>query len=151
MKSLDAARNKLSLQKAEKKDKNTDQVTQFGLHAADEEQEAEEDAERTETAKTETVEEFGAEGVFVERHAKLDKKLREITATTTKIDVNARREATIFLDNGQVWRQLASDNNTLTVTDKTGPYEVVIKRSAFGNYVATVAGIGRSIRVRRVK
>ncbi len=151
--SLEAARSGVALRKAEKKQKKkADELAQFGLRGADREIEEEADVEEAlEASTTETADEFGAEGIFQARHARLDKKLSEIAATSTKITLNSRRQATLYLDNGQIWRQLSADNRMLTATDKSDPYPVVIKRSAFGNYTATVVGIDRTIRVSRIK
>ncbi len=143
---LAAARDKLVSAKTEKKH---DLLADFGLRGGDDE---DKEAEKTgkKSRMKETVEEFGAEGIYEERQARLDDKLKEITATTTKITVS-HNEATLYLDNGQVWRQLSADNKVLTYTEKTEAYPVEIKRSAFGAYTATVKGLNRSIKVRRIK
>lgn len=143
---LEAARNELI---ANKEDKKEGMLARFGLAGDGDDDDKNEDKDNRPVI-VETVADFGAEGIYEERHAKLEKKLKEITATTTKITIT-RKRATLYLDNGQVWRQLDADNKVLTLTDKTDPYPVEIGRSAFGAYMAKVGGINRTIRVRRIK
>lgn len=146
--SLQSARDKLV---ADKAGKSEGLLARFGLRGDDDEEDKVEDEARG-APKAETVEEFGAEGIFAERHAKLEEKLDEIEGTVTRIVINSRKEATLYLDNGQVWRQQAADNKILTATDKDDSYPVTIKRSTFGSYIAKVGGgLNRSIRVRRIK
>lgn len=142
--SLQSARDKLVAGKA---DKSEGLLARFGLRGDGDDDEVEDDA----VPNVETVEDFGAEGIFAERHAKLEEKLDEIDGTVTSIRLNSRREATLYLDNGQVWRQVSADDKMLTASDKDDPYPVTIKRSAFGAYIAKVSGLNRSIRVRRIK
>ncbi len=98
-----------------------------------------------------TPEEFGGETVPEVREAMEAKRLKEITGTATSIKLNALKVATLYLDNGQVWRQLESDSITIPHISAKKSYGVTIKRGAMGNYMATIEGLPRSIRVTRVK
>ncbi|MEQ1930583.1 MAG: hypothetical protein ABL957_08620 [Parvularculaceae bacterium] len=98
-----------------------------------------------------TEENFGGEAVPEIRAAQDEKRLKTITATATSIKVNSIKQATLVLDNGQVWKQLESDDENLGHPKDGKPYTVTIKRATFGNYMATVEELNRTIRVTRVK
>lgn len=96
-----------------------------------------------------TEENFGGEAVPEIRAAQDEKRLKEISATATSIKVNSLKQATLVLDNGQVWKQLESDN--VSIQSAKAGKTVTIKRAAMGNYMATVEGSARAIRVTRIK
>jgi hypothetical protein len=98
-----------------------------------------------------TPDEFGGEAVPEIRRAVESRRLKEITATATSIKVNSIKQATLYLDNGQVWKQLESDSVNINHARSNKSYAVTIKRGAFGNYLATIEGLHRTIRVTRVK
>jgi hypothetical protein len=98
-----------------------------------------------------TEENFGGEAVPEIRAAQEEKRLKTVTLTATNIRVNSLKQATLTFDNGQVWKQLESDSETLPVIKQGKSYAVTIKRGAMGNYMATIEDLNRSIRVTRVK
>lgn len=98
-----------------------------------------------------TPEEFGGEAVPEIRQAIESRRLKEITATATAITVNSIKQATLYLDNGQVWKQLESDSVNISHARPNRAYGVTIRRAALGNYRATIDGLSRTIRVTRVK
>lgn len=98
---------------------------------------------------TETPADFGAEDVPELRADREKDRLSSITATTTKITINSLNVATFYLDNGQVWRQLGSDD--VVYRGKKDPQSVEIKRGALANYMLKVDGFARPLRVQRIK
>jgi hypothetical protein len=98
-----------------------------------------------------TEENFGGEAVPEIRAAQEEKRLKAITATATTVKVNSLKQATLVLDNGQVWKQLESDSVSVPRTSDGKSYSVTIKRAAMGNYMATIDELNRTIRVTRVK
>ena len=98
-----------------------------------------------------TAENFGGEAVPEIRAAQEEKRLKEIAAMATSIKVNSLKQATLTLDNGQVWKQLESDTVSLSPPKDGKTYAVTIKRGTMGNYMATVEGNSRAIRVTRIK
>ncbi len=98
-----------------------------------------------------TEENFGGEAVPEIRAAQEERRLKSITAVATTININSLKQATLTLDNGQIWKQLESDDQTLPRTSDGKSYGVTIKRSAMGNYMAVIEDLHRSIRVTRVK
>jgi hypothetical protein len=98
-----------------------------------------------------TEENFGGEAVPEVRAAQEAKRLKSIAATATSIKVNSLKQATLTLDNGQVWKQLESDNVSLPPMREGKSYAVTIKRGTMGNYMAVIEDLNRSIRVTRIK
>lgn len=98
-----------------------------------------------------TPENFGGEAVPEIRAAQEEKRLKAITATATSIKVNSLKQATLTLDNGQVWKQLEADTESLPRQADGKSYAVTIKRATMGNYMATIEELHRTIRVTRVK
>lgn len=97
-----------------------------------------------------TPEEFGAENVPELRAEQEEKRLKSIAFTATKVTTNSRNMATIYLENGQVWRQLESDNVSF-FPKKNRQYGVEIRRGALGNYLASIDGFSKPLRVERIK
>ena len=98
-----------------------------------------------------TAEEFGAEVLPQEREKKKSERLSEITSGVAAIDVVRYDKLVITLDNGQVWRQLNSDSETVLVPGDPQQYSVKIKRSFMGSYRMTIKELRRTIRVTRVE
>jgi hypothetical protein len=98
-----------------------------------------------------TEENFGGEAVPEIRAAQEEKRLKAITANATTIKVNSLKQATLTLDNGQVWKQLESDTESLPQRADGKSYPVTIKRATMGNYMLTIEELHRTIRVTRVK
>ena len=120
----------------------------FGL-SSDDATEAE--TKRSATKPTETVEEFGSEFFPDEQRKREDRKLKSITSNVTEVRINKLGKVTVTLENGQVWRQLSSDNKSIRFYGKDRLYSATVKRSRFGNYLMTVDQLKRTIRVRRIK
>ncbi len=94
---------------------------------------------------------FGGENVREIRKKNEKERLKSINAKVVEIRVNSLKTATISLENGQVWRQLDSDDKVLRISKKERLYTAKVKRSAFGNYMMTVNELHTTIRVRRIK
>ena len=76
--------------------------------------------------------------------------LDSISAKVTDYAFNPFGRVIVFLDNGQVWRQI--DGDTDHVRFKKGVENMVeISRGAIGSYVLTVNDAGVGVKVRRVK
>lgn len=98
----------------------------------------------------ETPEDFGAEDVPALRVEQDSRRLKKIAFNAVKITTNSRNVTTIFLENGQVWRQLTSDDAAF-YAKKDRKYAVEIKRGALGNYLASIDGFSKPLRVERIK
>lgn len=98
-----------------------------------------------------TVENFGSEAIVEVRRDRDDKKLKSIESKVVEIRINKLGKVTLTLENGQVWRQLRSDNKTLRLPRSEQLYTARIKRSIVGNYMLTVPELKRTIRVSRVE
>lgn len=100
-------------------------------------------------------ENFGAEDLdktVSERRAEREERgeLSELKAAVIESGENPYGKVFLVLDNGQVWRQLDSDDTMLRIprgVDAT----VTIKRSLFGGYLLTVDQLGRTMRAKRIK
>ncbi|SNT68419.1 hypothetical protein SAMN06297382_0921 [Amphiplicatus metriothermophilus] len=147
---LDAAAARLARAKAEAVQQKTADAAFSRSDIAPENNEAGAPREVVGTV-TQSIEEFGAESVHELRAEKKKESLREITAAATSIHLNSRRRATIYLQNGQVWRQLDSDSAFHGHVTPNRSYVVTIKRAALGSYIAKVEGFSRPIRVKRIK
>ena len=67
---------------------------------------------------TETPAEFGGEYLPENIKKRDEKRLKEITAKVAEFRVNQFGKVTVTLENGQVWRQLNSDNKRLIFSKK---------------------------------
>lgn len=95
---------------------------------------------------------FGAEALSSTRHAKNEeRKKKRLEATVVEFRVNPFGVVTAVLDNGQVWRQLNSDDETLHLPKSDKVFTVKVKKGALGNYLMTVNELKRTIRVKRIK
>lgn len=99
----------------------------------------------------EAPEDFGDEAIPDVQRDKDGKRIKAINAKVVEIRVNSLGTATVSLDNGQVWRQLDSDNKKLHFGNSERLLTAKVKRSLFGNYMMTVNELHRTIRVRRIK
>lgn len=96
-------------------------------------------------------EEFGSEQVKEVRRARAKElSAARLEAKVVEARFNPYKVATVTLDNGQVWRQLESDDVNLSMFDGK-LYTVRITRGFMGNYMMTVNELKRTIRVRRIK
>lgn len=101
--------------------------------------------------RAETPEEFGKEKIPEVRRAKDGKRIKSLAAKIVEIRLNAQNVATISLDNGQVWRQLESDDRVLRFGAEERLYTAEIKRKTLGNFMLKVPELNTTIRVRRIK
>lgn len=98
---------------------------------------------------------FGAEDLdktVSERRAEREERgeLSELKAAVIESGENPYGKVFLVLDNGQVWRQLDSDDTMLRIprgVDAT----VTIKKSFLGSYMLTVDQLGRTMRAKRIK
>ena len=107
--------------------------------------------EDKEAVVAETPEEFGSEYLPKTRKGRDEGKLKSITSKIAEVRINAIGVATLTLENGQVWRQLESDDKKLFFPSGDKLYTAKVKRSLFGNYMLTVNELHKTIRVRRVE
>ncbi len=74
-------------------------------------------------------------------------EIEGIQASISKIEKSSRGQRTLYLDNGQVWRQVGSSSQPrLKPGDK-----ITIERGALGSFVLKPADSNRSMRVRRLR
>lgn len=97
------------------------------------------------------VDDFGSESVPEKRKQKEKKRLQKIVSKVVELKVNRFRKITLTLDNGQVWRQINSDDKIIPINDKKKLYTATVKRSIMGNYRLTLNDGRQVIRVRRIK
>jgi hypothetical protein len=71
-----------------------------------------------------------------------------MVAHVAKVSVNAFKQFTVTLDNGQVWRQLESDT---AVARFTTANTVTISRGFLDSYSLSVAGAWGTYKVKRIK
>jgi hypothetical protein len=76
--------------------------------------------------------------------------LESITATVTDYSFNPYDKFVVFLDNGQIWKQLASDTGGKARFNKGGTNTIVISRGFIGSYNANIND-GPTYKVTRVK
>ena len=62
-----------------------------------------------------------------------------------------RGSLVVELENGQVWRQLESDNTQVALPRDRSGLTADIKRSLFGSMTLAISGTGRSIKVSRIQ
>ncbi len=99
-------------------------------------------------------ESFGAEDL-----ASTKKKIREerekvksLTSGVIEIARNGNRKYVIILENGQIWRQLMADTNSLRVPSSGAQgMTAEIKRRKLGGHSLYLNGERRSIKVERIK
>lgn len=72
-----------------------------------------------------------------------------ISANIREWSYNSRGQATLVLDNGQVWRQTDAIGLHLS-TGRSKPRRVRISRAALGSFKMTVDGVNQGYKVRRV-
>lgn len=76
--------------------------------------------------------------------------LESITATVTDYSFNPYDKFVVFLDNGQIWKQLSSDTGIKARFAKGGKNTVVISRGLIGSYNMNIND-GPTYKVTRVK
>lgn len=76
-------------------------------------------------------------------------ELQELNSVVSKVEFTNLGKAIIYLENGQVWRQLDSDSRKIRVKSSLGK-QATLKKKLMGSYAIRISK-GRSIRVRRIK
>ena len=95
---------------------------------------------------------FGAEALASTKKEKREKdRTTRLSSKVVEFRVNPFGDITAVLENGQVWRQLTSDNASVRVPNNDKVFTVSIKRGPLGNYLMTINELKRTIRVRRIK
>jgi len=79
------------------------------------------------------------------------KELESITQKLTDYAFTPFGKVIVFLDNGQVWRQLQGDPERLYLKKNPGDNSVTISRGLLGSYDMTANDGSKSIKVTRVK
>lgn len=147
---LDAAAETLAVTRIIREEataeKARDEKENFGLAKKDEDGDDEQMAQITETP-----DEFGAERLPEQRKKRDERRLKSIESKITEIRINQFGKVTLTLENGQVWRQLSSDNKSVHFSKKDRLYTAKVKRSMMGNYMLTVNELKRTIRVKRIE
>lgn len=96
---------------------------------------------------------FGAEDL--PKTAKADDEdfgdVDSIEANVTEVGHSLNGKLIVFLDNGQIWRQLDSDKSDPYIRRKSDGLTAVVKRGALGSYVVRISGTHDAFKARRVK
>lgn len=107
------------------------------------------------SAKPATPAEFGSERTAAVQEKREEVKAREeITSITTKLTDVAFTpfgKFIVFLDNGQVWRQLPADSDKAHFRSTPSDNEVTISRGALGSYNLQINDSEHIYKVSRVK
>lgn len=101
-----------------------------------------------------TPEKFGSEALPQqppkEGEAPPPEPIESIAAKVTEVAYTARGKFIVFLDNGQVWRQIDADEDRPNLA-KGGGDQVTISRALLNSYTMMVDGSSKTFKVRRVK
>ncbi len=76
-------------------------------------------------------------------------ELKEIASMVKTVEFTPLKKAIVYLDNGQIWRQLDSDTYKIRAKSSLGK-EAIIKKKLMGSHMMSIGG-GRLIRVTRIK
>jgi len=76
--------------------------------------------------------------------------IESITAKVTDFALNPYGRFVVFLDNGQVWKQVEGDTDQAHFR-KNGGDTVVLSRGIFGSYNLVINDSGTAFKVRRIK
>jgi hypothetical protein len=94
--------------------------------------------------------EFGADRLPKPTQADGTTRPQSIRAGITEYSYTPYDRIIVFLDNGQVWRQIDGDTTVLRLR-KGGSYTAKIEKGFIGSYNLTVDGINKMVKVTRVK
>jgi hypothetical protein len=101
-----------------------------------------------------TPEQFGAENtpaVRVERKAQEAKQIDSISAKVSEYAYNPFGKFIVFLENGQVWKQIQGDSDHARFRRKAADNTVTISRGFLGSYNLSINGSSRIYKVTRIK
>ncbi len=79
------------------------------------------------------------------------RKKQHLTARVTEFQVNDRGIITAYLENGQVWRQSSSYNDSVRIPKNEKVNSVTIKEGLAGRYRMQINDLKTTIRVQRIK
>lgn len=79
------------------------------------------------------------------------KEITEISAQVTEVAKTPLGKSIFILDNGQIWRQLDSDQTEVTRRPSSGPMQVRIEAAVMGSFSLYIEGSKRMVKVRRLK
>ncbi len=104
------------------------------------------------TRSSEEASEFGADDLRA--RAPREKKSEEdrvLVAGIVELATNRRGKYLVVLDNGQIWRQLSADSNSLLAPRDLTDVTAKIRRKSMGSHILSISTGRRSIRVERIK
>ncbi len=78
-------------------------------------------------------------------------EINEIASPVLEFARTPRGKAVFILENGQVWRQIDSDNTVVPDPDRGNAMKVKIERGFLGSYNLTVDGRNIMVKVNRLK
>ncbi|HEY4114126.1 MAG TPA: hypothetical protein VGM17_08705 [Rhizomicrobium sp.] len=102
------------------------------------------------TAPT-TPEQFGKERTQEADQARQHEEIDGISAGVTEVAFTPFGQFILFLDNGQVWRQIPGDADRAHFKSKAADNEVTITRGLLGSYNITINDSAKLYKVTRVK
>lgn len=101
------------------------------------------------TKEEQEIDEFGEERL--EKTHKKVRKTKRVELAVADISKSVRGAIIVIFENGQIWRQLNSDNTTVPLPRSLNDVTAEIKRNFFGTYLMRIKGSGRWIKVSRLK
>jgi len=104
-------------------------------------------------AKQTTPETFGADKVPAqkERETAAAEEIDRITARVTDVSFSLEGRFVVFLDNGQVWRQIQGDTEKAHFPTPANADTVTIRRGSLGSYNLTINDSVKVFKVTRAK
>jgi hypothetical protein len=96
-------------------------------------------------------EQFGKERTVEAQATREREEIDSISAGLTEVVFTPVGQFIVFLDNGQVWRQLQGDSDRAHFRSNTKENKVTISRGALGSYNLAINGSDRIFKVTRVK
>jgi hypothetical protein len=98
-----------------------------------------------------TPEQFGKERTVQAQAAREREEIDSISAGVTEVAFTPVGQFIVFLDNGQVWRQLQGESDRAHFRSNPKDNKVTVSRGAFGSYNLAINGSDRIFKVTRVK
>lgn len=108
----------------------------------------------TSPATQTTPQQFGAENtaaVKARQESQKPKQIESITAGVTEYAYTPFGKFIVFLDNGQVWRQIPGDSDHAYFARKASDNTVRLSRGLLGSYQLQINGSERVYKVTRIK
>ena len=103
------------------------------------------------SAQPTTAEQFGKERTVAAQATREREEIDSISAGVTEVAFTPVAQFIVFLDNGQVWRQLQGDSDRAHFRSNPKDNKVTISRGALGSYNLAINGSDRIFKVTRVK